>query len=101
MLLERLAEVPGVTVYGPSCSLKREQSPRFLWMAFMHMMLRKLLDSHLALQCALDIIVRCHCMIMCCKCNATARASFYLYNTPQEIEIFIEALYQVKKKFAI
>jgi len=30
---------------------------------------------------------------------ATARASFYLYNTEEEIDVFIKALYKVKKVF--
>jgi len=32
---------------------------------------------------------------------ATARASFYLYNTEKEIDTFIEALYKVKKIFGV
>ena len=33
--------------------------------------------------------------------NATARASFYLYNTLSEVDALIEALYKAKKKFAL
>ena len=32
---------------------------------------------------------------------ATARASFYLYNTEQEVDKFIEALGKVKKIFGV
>jgi len=31
--------------------------------------------------------------------TATARASFYLYNTPQEVDKLIEGLYKVKRMF--
>jgi len=31
--------------------------------------------------------------------SATARASFYIYNTPQEIDRLIEAIYKVKHIF--
>jgi cysteine desulfurase/selenocysteine lyase len=32
--------------------------------------------------------------------TATARASFYLYNTPAEVDTLIEAVYKAKKAFA-
>ena len=32
---------------------------------------------------------------------ATARASFYLYNTEQEIDDFINAIHKVKKVFGV
>jgi selenocysteine lyase/cysteine desulfurase len=35
------------------------------------------------------------------KLQATARASFYLYNTEQEVDIFINALHKVKKVFGV
>jgi cysteine desulfurase/selenocysteine lyase len=36
----------------------------------------------------------------CLGANATARASFYLYNTPSEIDALIEGLYKAKQTFA-
>jgi len=32
---------------------------------------------------------------------ATARASFYLYNTTSEVDVLIEALYKARKAFKI
>ena len=33
--------------------------------------------------------------------SATARASFYLYNTEEEVDVFIKAINKVKKIFAV
>ena len=33
--------------------------------------------------------------------TATARASFYLYNTEQEVDTFINAIHKVKKMFGV
>ena len=35
------------------------------------------------------------------KLNATTRASFYLYNTPEEVDIFLDGINQVKKFFKV
>ena len=35
------------------------------------------------------------------KLNATTRASFYLYNTPEEVDVFLEGINQVKKFFKV
>ena len=35
------------------------------------------------------------------KLNATTRASFYLYNTPEEVDIFLDGVNQVKKFFKV
>ena len=34
------------------------------------------------------------------KVPATSRASFYLYNTRDEVDVLIDALYKVAEKFA-
>ncbi len=33
--------------------------------------------------------------------SATARASFYVYNTPHEVDQLIDALYKAKKTFMV
>ena len=35
------------------------------------------------------------------KLNATTRASFYLYNTPEEVDVFLDGINQVKKFFKV
>ena len=35
------------------------------------------------------------------KLNATTRASFYLYNTPEEVDVFLDGVNQVKKFFKV
>ena len=35
------------------------------------------------------------------KLNATTRASFYLYNTPEEVDVFLDGINQVKKFFMV
>ena len=37
----------------------------------------------------------------CLNIPATARASFYLYNTFAEVDALIDALYKAKKKFSV
>jgi cysteine desulfurase/selenocysteine lyase len=95
--LERLAEVPGLTVYGPDASQKGAVAAFKFGDIHAHDV-AQILDSH-------GIAVRAghHCAMPlhdCLGANATARASFYLYNTPAEIDALIEGLYQVKKTFS-
>jgi cysteine desulfurase/selenocysteine lyase len=95
--LERLAEVPGLTVYGPDASQKGAVAAFKFGDIHAHDV-AQILDSH-------GIAVRAghHCAMPlhdCLGANATARASFYLYNTPSEIDALIEGLYQVKKTFS-
>jgi cysteine desulfurase / selenocysteine lyase len=97
--LERMAEVPGVTVYGPSA--EKKGAVVAFTVADIHAHdVAQLLDSHgVAVRAGHHCAMPLHDDILCVP--ATSRASFYLYNTPQEIDVFIDALYQVKKTFAI
>lgn len=98
-VLERLAEVPGVTVYGPSAE-KKGAVVAFTVDGIHAHDVAQLLDSHgVAVRAGHHCAMPLHDDILCV--SATSRASFYLYNTPQEIDVFIDALYQVKKTFAI
>ena len=96
--LERLAEVPGVTVYGPSAE-KKGAVAAFTVNGIHAHDVAQLLDSYgVAVRAGHHCAMPLHDDVLCVP--ATSRASFYLYNTPQEIDIFIDALYQVKKTFA-
>jgi len=94
--LERLEEVPGVKVYGPSAEQKGGVAAFSLDAAHPHDV-AQVLDRY-------GIAVRAghHCaMPLHDRFNlpATSRASFYLYNTPDEVDQLIEGLYKVKKMF--
>ena len=94
--LERLEEIPGVRVYGPQASQKGGVASFTLDDIHPHDV-SQLLDRD-------GIAVRAghHCaMPLHEKYNlvATTRASFYLYNSPEEIDRLVESIYKVKRLF--
>ncbi len=96
--LDRLSEVPGLTVYGPDASKKGAVAAFALRGIHAHDM-AQILDSQ-------GIAVRAghHCaqpLHSCLGVQSTARASFYLYNTPAEIDALVEGIYKAGKTFAV
>jgi cysteine desulfurase/selenocysteine lyase len=94
--LERLEEIPGVRVFGPKAEHKGGVASFTLDDIHPHDV-SQLLDRD-------GIAVRAghHCaMPLHEKYNlvATTRASFYLYNTKEEIDKLVEAIYKVKRLF--
>ncbi len=94
--LERLEEIPGVRVFGPSAGHKGGVASFTLDDIHPHDV-SQLLDRD-------GIAVRAghHCaMPLHEKYNlvATTRASFYLYNTVEEIDQLVNSLYKVKQLF--
>lgn len=94
--LERLEEVPGVRVFGPPASEKGGVAS-FTFEGVHPHDVAQILDT-------IGIAVRAghHCaMPLHEKFNlpATTRASFYLYNLPEEVDRLIEGLYKVKSIF--
>jgi cysteine desulfurase/selenocysteine lyase len=94
--LERLAEVPGVWVFGPEADQKGGVAS-FTFEGVHPHDVSQILDAD-------GIAVRAghHCaMPLHTKfgITATSRASFYLYNTTSEIDRLIEGLYDVKRIF--
>ncbi|NIS79755.1 MAG: SufS family cysteine desulfurase [Anaerolineales bacterium] len=94
--LDRLEEVPGVTVYGPGIE-HRGGVVSFTFDGVHPHDVAQILDVD-------GIAVRAghHCAMplhekLCIP--ASTRASFYLYNTIQEIDKLIEGLYKVKAVF--
>jgi cysteine desulfurase / selenocysteine lyase len=86
--LDRLAEVPGLRVYGPSSTQKGEG-------AHAHDV-AQVLDSYgIAVRAGHHCAMPLHHVL---NVNATARASFYLYNTLEEIDMLAETLEKVKDK---
>jgi cysteine desulfurase / selenocysteine lyase len=94
--LERLEEIPGVKVFGPA-SDERGGVVAFTMLGVHPHDISQILDSD-------GIAIRAghHCaMPLHEKFNlpATARASFYLYNTTQEVDQLAESIYKVKRIF--
>lgn len=96
--MERLSEVPGLTVYGPKPP-HRAAVAAFSFEGMHPHDLAQLLDEY-------GIAVRAghHCAMPLhdeLQLNATTRASFYLYNTLAEVDSLIDGLYRAKKAFSL
>jgi cysteine desulfurase/selenocysteine lyase len=94
--LDRLEEIPGVRVFGPPAE-KRGGVASFTLEGVHAHDISQILDGE-------GVAIRAghHCaMPLHDKFNllATARASFYLYNTFQEVDKLVEAIYKVKRIF--
>jgi cysteine desulfurase / selenocysteine lyase len=94
--MDRLEEVPGVWLFGPSPEHKGGVVS-FTFKGVHPHDVSQILDSQ-------GVAVRAghHCAMPLHEkfsLPATARASFYLYNTRQEVDRFVEALYKVKEIF--
>ncbi len=96
--LERLVEVPGLTVYGPTDLEVRGGVTAFALDSAHPHDIATILDSE-----AVAVRAGHHCAMPLHKrlcLPASTRASFYIYNTPEEIDRLIEALYKVKHIFS-
>jgi cysteine desulfurase/selenocysteine lyase len=96
--LERLVEVPGLTVYGPTDLAVRGGVTAFALDGAHPHDIATILDSE-----AVAVRAGHHCAMPLHKrlcLPASTRASFYIYNTPEEIDRLIEALYKVKHIFS-
>ncbi len=96
--LNRLQEVPGLTVYGPSSAHKGAVAAFTVEGIHAHD-IAQLLDSEgIAVRaghhCAMPLHEHLHV-------TATARASFYLYNTYAEVDALITALHNARKTFQL
>lgn len=96
--LERLAEVPGIRVFGPEAEKKGAVAAFTVEGIHAHDV-AQLLDAE-------GVAVRAghHCAMPLHEhfgVPATARASFYLYNMQSEVDALIDALYKARKAFRI
>jgi len=96
--LNQLQEVPGLTVYGPTGENKSAVAAFTIDGIHAHD-IAQLLDSEgVAVRaghhCAMPLHEHLHV-------NATARASFYLYNTQAEVDALIRALHNARKTFKL
>ena len=95
--LERLEEVPGLKVYGPAAEQKGAVAAFSLDDIHPHDVAQVLDRYGLAVRAGHHCAQPLHEKL---GIPASTRASFYLYNTPEEIDRLIEGIYQVKKLFA-
>ncbi|MES0362250.1 MAG: cysteine desulfurase [Anaerolineales bacterium] len=94
--LERLEEVPGVKVYGPQASERGGVTAFTLDDVHAHDVAQILDGDGIAVRAGHHCAMPLHDIL---NVPATTRASFYLYNSIEEIDKLIEAIYKVKKIF--
>jgi cysteine desulfurase/selenocysteine lyase len=97
--LDRLAEIPHLTVYGPSDPAMRGGAISFTLGDIHPHDLATILDTH-------GVCVRAghHCakpLMRILDVPATARASFYVYNTREEVDVLIDALQDARRVFGV
>ncbi len=94
--LDRLPEVPGVRVYGPTPEQRGGVAAFTLEGVHAHDVAQILDQYGLALRAGHHCAMPLHEKY---AIPATTRASFYLYNTREEVDLLIEGLYRVKETF--
>jgi cysteine desulfurase/selenocysteine lyase len=96
--LERLEEIPGVIVYGPKTEFKGGVASFTLDGVHAHDIAQILDREGVAVRaghhCAMPLHDKLHL-------TATARASFYLYNSVEEVDRLVNAIYKVKEVFRV
>jgi cysteine desulfurase/selenocysteine lyase len=94
--LERLVEIPGVRVFGPDADKKGGVASFMMNGVHPHDVAQILDRDGIAVRaghhCAMPLHEKYHI-------PATTRASLYLYNTRNEIDVLVNAIYKVKKLF--
>jgi cysteine desulfurase/selenocysteine lyase len=98
-VLTGLQNISGVEIIGSKSSVNRGSAISFTIEGVHPHDVGQVLDD-------LGIAVRTghHCawpLMQELKLNATTRASFYLYNTPEEVDVFLDGINQVKKFFKV
>jgi len=95
--VEQLEEVPGVSVYGPAPEHKGGVAAFTFETAHAHDVAQLLDREGIAVRAGHHCAMPLHEKL---GLPATTRASFYLYNTPEEIDRLIAGLYKVREVFA-
>jgi cysteine desulfurase/selenocysteine lyase len=94
--LERLAELPEIHVFGPEAKYKGGVAAFIFDGVHPHDVAQVLDQSGIAVRAGHHCAMPLHEKY---NIPATTRASFYLYNTLDEVDQLIEGLYNVKKYF--
>ena len=94
--LERLEEVPGVKVFGPGAENKGGVAAFTLDGVHPHDVAQILDQDGIAVRAGHHCAQPLHEKL---GLPATSRASFYLYNTKEEVDLLINGIYKVKELF--
>ncbi|OFT62735.1 cysteine desulfurase [Corynebacterium sp. HMSC05E07] len=97
--LEKLSEIPGLRIIGPENTEERGGAVSFVVEGIHPHDLGQVLDAH-----GVSIRTGHHCawpLHRACKNNSTARASFYLYNTEDEVDALVEAVREARAFFGV
>jgi len=94
--LERLEEIPGVSVFGPRAEHKGGVASFMLKDVHPHDIAQILDGQGIAIRAGHHCAMPLHEKF---GIPATARASFYLYNTREEVDKLVEGIYKVKRVF--
>src|SRR5688572_2590428 len=94
--LERLEEIPGVKVYGPSAQHKGGVAAFTLDGVHPHDVAQILDKDGIAVRAGHHCAQPLHEKF---GLPATSRASFYLYNTKEEVDLLVNGIYKVKELF--
>jgi cysteine desulfurase/selenocysteine lyase len=95
--LERLEEIPGVKVLGPSADKKGGVAAFTLEGVHPHDIAQILDRSGIAIRAGHHCAQPLHEKF---GITATARASFYIYSLKEEVDKLVDGIYQVKKVFS-
>ncbi|HLA43753.1 MAG TPA: cysteine desulfurase, partial [Aggregatilineales bacterium] len=95
---ERLAEVPGLTLIAPPEGQRNGVATFTMNSAHPHDVAQLLDYEGIAIRAGHHCAMPLHQHL---GINATSRASFYLYNTREEVDKLIAALYMVAEKFSV
>ncbi|MBI5936094.1 MAG: cysteine desulfurase [Chloroflexi bacterium] len=95
--LERLEEIPGVKVFGPSADKKGGVAAFTLEGVHPHDVAQILDQDGIAVRAGHHCAQPLHEKF---GIPATSRASFYLYNTKEEVDLLVNGIYKVKKMFS-
>ena len=94
--LERLEEIPGVKVFGPDAEYKGGVASFTLEGVHPHDVAQILDKDGIAVRAGHHCAQPLHEKF---GIPATSRASFYLYNTKEEVDLLVNGLYKVKEMF--
>ncbi|PWH20456.1 MAG: cysteine desulfurase [Anaerolineae bacterium] len=96
--LDRLAEIPNLRIFGPSADKKGGVVSFVMDGVHAHDIAQVLDQSGVAIRAGHHCAMPLHEKF---QIPATARASFYLYNTFDEIDHLVNAIYRVKDLFGV
>lgn len=97
--LRQLKEIPGLRIIGPETTENRGGAISFTVDGVHPHDLGQVLDDH-----GVSIRVGHHCawpLHRACGAQSTARASFYLYNTEEEVDKLVEAIKAAREFFGV